>query len=711
MTEFAESALRFTDLAGETWGSFRLQVGSEDVTNFRDVPAQIAGYQLVEPYSYGPADFNLPQLSIFEVDQWGTGDLSWFGEGKPVRLKHVDADGTTVRIVWRGFVAVTSVTLQGTQIHCEGDSTGRLGLRNKLSEVFALKRPVGYRLYESFQFCGLNLSPAYGGNIGSLTDGRGFTGSHLDYCDFLLSQTIQLDGSQHTIRAKATGGYELVEKDTTTVGFTAFVGVHGVDPDLSSDIAEKPNYITGSGIAPNGLSWANVKLPNAQQGTAPDYPMTDDSSFGEGTTDADTDSGDGVSVMVAKLAGTDYLARKDRPGGYDDDAVAAVKALQDDAGLSETGVMNPATWRALFDLDVTGVSLKNAHIAPLAQSPKVHKWNQTANGSRLSRNPDYDPSVIVSDLNVDHGTSVELADARRWSKGVLHRAATTKNWSGTVTFTTDVFSGSVQAADVDLASKVMSRLDIVEGSNLMLRNFDGDTLFHVAGVNVTVDEGNGAVVSVAVDTQGRDAPTLGEVLDRNIESRSNAFRSWKRQRGSNVNLRQIEFSEASGLIWNKIDLPGEEWTVFEVFVGQAGYVSRVRIQTESDPAAFFVGITAQRVGRSWYNQHIGDPRVTNSHGESKWTNPSIQHTLDSQRAVVGAWGSPDQPCGYFPRQKTNAQGETTDAPITGLFLDDGGFDYHTVIGSPVLYVAVYPDRDTVIKPQRILWDLYQSSAS
>src|SRR6185312_9584648 len=104
--------------------------------------------------------------------------------------------------------------------------------------------------------------------------------------------------------------------------------------------------------------------------------------FGEGTTDADTDSGDGVSVMVAKLAGTDYLARKDRPGGYDDDAVAAVKALQDDAGLSETGVMNPATWRALFDLDVTGVSLKNAHIAPLAQSPKVHKWNQTANGSR-----------------------------------------------------------------------------------------------------------------------------------------------------------------------------------------------------------------------------------------------------------------------------------------------------------------------------------------
>jgi hypothetical protein len=51
----------------------------------------------------------------------------------------------------------------------------------------------------------------------------------------------------------------------------------------------------------------------------------------------------------------------------------------------------------------------------------------------------------------------------------------------------------------------------------------------------------------------------------------------------------------------------------------------------------------------------------------------------------------------------------TDDPITGLFLEDAGFDYHT-FGDPVLYVAIYPDRDTTIPPQRILWETLEGNA-
>jgi hypothetical protein len=47
----------------------------------------------------------------------------------------------------------------------------------------------------------------------------------------------------------------------------------------------------------------------------------------------------------------------------------------------------------------------------------------------------------------------------------------------------------------------MSRLDAVAGQNMMLRNFDGDTLFHVAVVNVASD----LSVQLGIDTQGRDA--------------------------------------------------------------------------------------------------------------------------------------------------------------------------------------------------------------
>ena len=89
---FADDQIVYRDLAG-AWGSFRLVIGGQDVTRFRDVPAQIGGYQLQEPYGYGPADFSFPQITSLEVDAWGTGDLSWFDIGKPVQLVQVDEDG------------------------------------------------------------------------------------------------------------------------------------------------------------------------------------------------------------------------------------------------------------------------------------------------------------------------------------------------------------------------------------------------------------------------------------------------------------------------------------------------------------------------------------------------------------------------------------------------------------------------------------------
>lgn len=48
-----------------------------------------------------------------------------------------------------------------------------------------------------------------------------------------------------------------------------------------------------------------------------------------------------------------------------------------------------------------------------------------------------------------------------------------------------------------------------------------------------------------------------------------------------------------------------------------------------------------------------------------------------RRWVLAAYGDEAQPGGYHPRHHTAADGSTTDAPITGLLLDDDGFDYHT----------------------------------
>jgi hypothetical protein len=240
----------------------------------------------------------------------------------------------------------------------------------------------------------------------------------------------------------------------------------------------------------------------------------------------------------------------------------------------------------------------------------------------------------------------------------------------------------------------MSRLDAVAGQNVMLRNFDGDTLFHVAVVNVASD----LSVQLGIDTQGRDAATLAEVIARNIESRSHPARLWKRQHLGRVNMRQVEFSEVGGWLNNKVVAPANEWTMFEVIAGQAGSVSRVRLQTSADPAEFALVATAQKTTEAFWNSRIAAPLSSNN-----WLSGKVAHLIDTDRALLFAAGTKDQPGGYGPNgQKTAADGTATGDTLTGLLLDDGGFDFHT-FARPVLYFGIFPDRDTVLEPQRVLW--------
>jgi hypothetical protein len=779
VTAFADSQVTYVDLAGEAWGSYRLFIGGRDVTFYRGIPAQIGSYQLIEPLSFGPADFMLPQLTMFEVDEWGTGALKWFDIGKRVVLKQVDASGAVVRTVWRGFVSIPQVTSKGTAIHCEGEAQGRLGLRDKLPDLFSLKRHAGRLLYYAMSHAGLNLSPYLGNDIGVLMDARGITGSYLDYVNELLAATIDTDGSQYTINYRESQrDYHLALKDTTTVDFTTFLGAHGVDPDLSRDIAEEPTAVYGSGIGPNGLVWVNGRYPRLVQGDAPDYPFTDGRTFGAGTTDADTDSGDGVTVLIYALIGGGYLDRRDKPGGYDSDVTEAIKDLQEEAGQSQSGDVNPATWNAAWNLDVTDESLLQAFIQPLSEAGAVKPWFRSSNGSRIARNPDYDPSVIPVDMTIDYGPSCKKSRAKRNARGIRKRIAASKNWVGTLTLTADVFAGSRTAADAGLAGHVMSRLDVTPG-NMMLRNFDGDTLFHVSVVNVFGD----LSVQLGIDTQGRDAASLAEVIARNIESRSHPARSWKRQHLGRVNVRQVEFSEVGGLLNNKVVCPANQWTVFEVVAGQAGSVSRVRVQTTNDEAEFVLAITAEKSSTGFWQNTVGNPfrgtgisGVYVSDGGSSyetaptvsfsggggsgatatahvgttgtvtqivltdrgsgytsapsvslsggggsgatahtsvtltdpWSTNKIQPHIDKARALLGAWGDAAQPCGYYPGKHSDENG-LTDDPITGLLLDDGGFDFHT-FAEPVLYFAIFPDRDTTIPPQRVLWPVQESDA-
>jgi hypothetical protein len=760
--------------ADGVWGSFKVVFDGKDVTGFRG-GVTIDDYQLTEPYGYGPANFTLP-ISALEVDQWGSGDLAWFNNEKAAKIVQVDAGGERVRTIWEGFVTLPNPSLASTDVQCDGLASGRLSARIKWPDLFRREQHVGRKVYDAFRYCGLRLTPFLGADIGVLMSGRGLTGTYLGYVDSLLAATTEVDGSQYTVMPTSGAAWLLAPKDTTTVDFTVHLGAFGVEVDIQDDITERPNSYYGQGISPENLIWVNGKYPALIQGETPPYPMDDNSSFGAGTTDADTDTGDGITILIHKLVGTGYLPRTKVPGGYDVDITRAVKALQDDAGLTKTGDVNPDTWDALYDVTVTRYTT-GAFMAPLAQDTRVRKWNRTSNGSPKALNPNFDPTIVPRDFYQDYGANIEQSDARANARGMLQRSQNGKNWNGTITLTSDVWAGEHAHAD---EGTPMSRLDIEAGMNVMLRNFDGDTLFHIASVFVTAGD-QGPIVQLGVDTQARDAATLAEIMERRIESRERPARQWLRQHQTGAMVHSVQGTVDFGQVFNTVDLPGGEWTVLRVLAGDAGSVSRIRIQTTGDKAVFVVAITAIKTTDTYWNNKVPNPLlggqvtsvfVNNSgsgyssapsvsltggggsgataravisggkliavelknHGTGYTANPSVSITggggsgatatasidigdlwtaskmlklVDDQRALLGAWGDPNQPCGYSPGRYSNSLNVPTGAPITGLFTEDAGFDYHT-FARPFLYVAVFPDRDCQIRPQRILWETVEN---
>jgi len=363
--------------------------------------------------------------------------------------------------------------------------------------------------------------------------------------------------------------------------------------------------------------------------------------------------------------------------------------------------MNVATWNALFDVTTDEVNLRNAFIQPLGQTKKTRKYDRTSNGTIAGLNASYDPSIPPIHREIDYGPRCEQSRARRNARGIIAKAED-ENLAGTITLSSDVFDGDhTHGAS---SPTLMSRLDITAGMNCYLKNVTTAKL-HVSVVNVSAD----LTVTLGVDSRARGAAELSAVIARNIESRTNQARQWKRQHLSRVNFRQVEASVDFGVLWNKVSLTGDEWNIVPILAGDAGSVSRVRIQTSSSATKFCVAFFAQNPGKKWLTSKVGNPFDSNSDGESKWTNAGVQNALDRDRTLLAAFGDDAQPGGYHPRSHTNSQNETTDAPITGLMLEDAGFDYHT-FHQPFVFMAIYPADDTVLKQQRILWALEESDA-
>jgi hypothetical protein len=672
----------------------RIIVGGVDVTYWRGTLTPDVEFQLADPLLYGTATVTLPQVwSVFEQ-----GAHPHLAKGKRVKVQLVDADDVVQATIYKGFVLATSTSGRNLVLEVGGEAQGRATLQDKQPPIFRDSLDLARHAWRAITDLGLRFLPRLGGEgIGIRSVTFGGTGM-LEHIEEIIARSTKRDGTLRTIMPDDEGVYRLSDKDTTTVHYTLFVDDAHAVPDLRSDLAEEPNRIFATTVTPAGMRVRFGVYPGLKQGPTPDYPMDDNSNFDVGTTNEDTDSGDGVSVMVNRLGATGFLDIRDTPGGFDEDVAEALADLQQQARISgPVGVMTPALWDALWDLDVTGYDRKWSSIQPAAQDDSVRRYDRSASGAIIGLNPDYDPDEIPVDRTVDMGSGFTRKQARDFSRGLVHDPDT-DDYFGTITLSTGaVLDGEFNIGDTITPADLVDARLVRPCENLWVPNFAGGRLFHVAGIDVGATE-----VRFTVDTRARPAREVWERIQVRRETRRNPARAWQGTRQStSIKDAVIGFDELGGVIDRDIDLVAG-WNVVEVVAGDVGTINSLKLIVQTvttvgesisiTPHQFACAVFGKEITAARLNALVANP-LTEA-GERAWRR-SARAALKSRWVLYSA-GTEGEPCGYGVDRKSDG------ATLTGEHVEEFGFPYAAANGC-TLFVAVWVAAPTTLHRGRVMW--------
>lgn len=664
----------------------RILVDGKDVTFFRGFATPEPTYSLISPLLYGSGSIEFPQVHA-AFEQLGVGELAWLRPFAPVVVQRLNEAGEVSGISYRGFLLDPNLgkgegNLVTLTFGLAGEASGRAALIDQQPRIFRKRNDL------TFWWKGLirDLRLPFGASAdtGIILQNTGGM-SVMEYANYLSAQGVRRGGAQWTCMPNFAGEYKVARKDLTTIDATVYFDDARTVPNLRRDPAEEPNRVFATAVSPSGRRIRFADYPVLQKQKALPYPMMGGDPFGEGTTDGDTDTGGGVTAMISRLVWTGYLSHDERPGGYDEDVTEAVEELQEDAGLSVTGNMNPNTWDALFDTDVTGHSIAGAQIRPAAQQSRVRKYNRTGSGAIIGPNPDYDPKVIQVDRTFDAGVGFTQNQAKRMARQIKLQADSS-NWVGTVTFNTGgLILGEHTPGDTFAASDVMDARRLKPGMNVWAPLFDGGTLFHVSGVTV-----NGRSISATLDTRARDTMEVWEIIKRNRESRKDPARQWlKSHRSSGLTNDVVsQWDDAGGEV-EDTELHGGRWNVLPVVTGQEGTIASLRLRLSGAKCEFVVAVFGRDIPESRLEARIGNP-LTEA-GSAKWTDQDVLDDLDDNWLLLYVAGDDVQPCGYYPKAKADAG-----ASLTGVWKDDAGFGYRTFDDYSV-WLAIYPAENCTLQ--------------
>jgi peptidoglycan hydrolase-like protein with peptidoglycan-binding domain len=638
------------------WGWWRVTVAGTDVSMFRDTPVS-ASWQDVEPWGSDQATLTIP--AITPLDTPGAGALAWLVRGAPVDIWRLQPDGDQVS-VWSGEVSGRTPTISPDQgrlgVRCTGDMEAA-SLQNWQPPPGMDPTDIGHVIADALNaVLGRRYKKLTRVTTGILTTYRGSDDqSVLAYCQELLSTAVTDAGiNQWTVRRQGQREYVIALKSISAVHYTVRAGQPGVELDLSVDDTTAPTRIFGSGVTKDGYSWKNMFYPSAFQNTGATYPYTDVGNvMSLGTTDADTDTGSGVSDLQNRINELGLSSDVRVDGVLNANDVAAIKVVQKELGLLVDGVVGGQTWSAFFDIG--NGSLGDAIRLPLAVIDGGQARFTRADGSDGGPNPDFDVNTLVVDRDVNFGGGVSKTEGRRAARAMLAR---------------DYPAGLTGRITLKVDPQEASRFDVAAGRNIVVEGISGaDKRLHIASVQGSTD----GAMQLAVDEKSRDLISLVEIMQRNRANAVNPAglpknRFARRALLSGDTTTPFDGESPAGRI-PTVPLYANLWTCIWVPFSPAGRLAKIELRT-SPATKYALAFFGQYMEPANLNALVGNPLTQ----EAPWTDHDEELR---DHAWIEGWGSSLDGPGL------NAKGE-----VIALWRDEGSLEYRSE-RPPLVRVCFY----------------------
>jgi hypothetical protein len=652
-------------------GRLRVFASGIDVTYFTGAPTTVHDWSFAKPFGPQAASFTMP-LREWEIP--GVGPLSILWADAAIEIALEDTDGN-LRHLWEGFTAEESDTSApgqtGVTWHCEGTLQQAAHWPHD-PPVIMDARDVGHVIADA-----LNAVPnrRYAKvkrfTTGVPTENRGDASqSVLAYVAELIASTYNDDGDQ--LQLRRVGPYAYVIDwclPAVVEDFTFTKGSPGFNATLTRPHSARRDAVFGRGFAPDGGFWMGRVFPGLVSAMPPTYPMANPSDNMDGVSDSGTTTGLGVSTWQRQMRTLGYPVVVD--GVMNAADVKWVRKVQQDRGLTVDGSLGPQTWAATWEGgEQTPETL--TYRLPLAVKPAARPYDYDASGKILRPNPSFDKRAIVyATPEVDAGTNIKKSTFIPLAANILEREGTPG------------YVGNLTATGVDPHEVGESRLFITEGHNVLVDGHHGGTVVQVSKVVHTPTD-----TRMTVDSRARGASVVDAILtrERDVRRSLTAKRTRITDRGT-LNASQLGQyeSESPAGKYSRTAINGDTglWTVRCIYVAEQG-LARFRL-TSSPRAEMVTLILGRRATPNQIAAICPDPLSS----DSGWYD--AEDELRERFGLVEVAGTPDNPGGYFPRQKSGDEA----GPLTGVQAV-GNLAMESQRGG-FFWVAVFTSRSTFVE--------------